>query len=422
LASKKYQYKDGEVALLGGEAVLYLVKDTWYLRCWLPSEKKYARKSLRTKSLDTAEERGKLEFYRLQTDINSGRKYFSIDIKQGVALYLEFRRNEIITERTQGGIVAGRWKTLETHLQHFLAFVHKDTKITHLIDTQLLKYPQWRRKTATKGKVADSTIRNEIASINACMTYLHDVEKQADFRKFQIPKNINTTSNVDFQKIRRQTFTNDEWNGFVKAMRRYAPTASVKNAHKDAEAFDRLLVRYFCLFAANSALRTGEQRNLTWENLSTEKEGNKLIAKVTVALGTSKRRHNSREFWCRGGEAIETWKEIANHSTGLVFSRDGVEEFPKSSLHKHFNKILEEAVAVGDIDDERATQLVPYSMRHFCITQRIMAGLSYSEVGDAAGTSVYQIEKTYYHLNDAMKRKYATADYKLVDGVPKPLL
>jgi integrase len=91
-------------------------------------------------------------------------------------------------------------------------------------------------------------------------------------------------------------------------------------------------------------------------------------------------------------------------------------------LHKHFKKILEEAVAVGDIDDERATQLVPYSMRHFCITQRIMAGLSYSEVGEAAGTSVYQIEKTYYHLNDAMKRKYATADYKLVDGVPKPLL
>lgn len=422
MVSKKYKYKDGEVALLGGEAVLYLVKDTWYLRCWLPTEKKYARKSMRTKSLDTAEERGKQEFYRLQTDINSGRKYFSIDIKKGVELYLNFRHNEIITERTQGGIVEGRWHTIRSHLNHFLAFVGKDTKVTHLLDTQLLKYPQFRRKNAKNGKISDSTIRNEIASINACMCYLHDVEKQTDFRRFQIPKNVNTNPKVDSQKIRRQTFTNEEWRAFTQAAQRYAPSKSIKHAYDDVEVFDRLLVRYFCLFAANSALRTGEQRNLTWENVDTVKDGNKTIAQVVVALGTSKKRTESREFWCRGGEHLETWKEIVRHNTGYVYSRDGLETFPRTTLKKHFDRIMAEAVAYGGISEERAAQLVPYSMRHFCITQRIMAGLTYNEVSQAAGTSSAQVEKTYYHLNDEMKRKYAHADYTMVDGIPKPLM
>lgn len=62
---------------------------------------------------------------------------------------------------------------------------------------------------------------------------------------------------------------------------------------------------------------------------------------------------------------------------------------------------------------ERDTRdLVPYSLRHFMITQRIMSGLSFRQIADMCGTSVAQIERTYYHLNDEIRLTNALAEYK----------
>ena len=59
-----------------------------------------------------------------------------------------------------------------------------------------------------------------------------------------------------------------------------------------------------------------------------------------------------------------------------------------------------EQAAIPDLNER---DIVPYSLRHFMITQRIMSGLSYRQVADMCGTSVAQIERTYYHLNDEIR-------------------
>ena len=46
----------------------------------------------------------------------------------------------------------------------------------------------------------------------------------------------------------------------------------VAHADEDFNAKERLLVRYFCLFAANSGMRSGEQHNLHWRCVSTHKD------------------------------------------------------------------------------------------------------------------------------------------------------
>jgi len=51
-------------------------------------------------------------------------------------------------------------------------------------------------------------------------------------------------------------------------------------------------------------------------------------------------------------------------------------------------------------------------LRHFMITQRIMSGLSFKQIADMCGTSVAQIERTYYHLNDEIRLTNALADYR----------
>jgi integrase len=62
--------------------------------------------------------------------------------------------------------------------------------------------------------------------------------------------------------------------------------------------------------------------------------------------------------------------------------------------------------------DRETRDLVPYSLRHFMITQRIMSGLTFRQIADMCGTSVAQIEKTYYHLNDEIRLTNAVADYR----------
>ena len=78
------------------------------------------------------------------------------------------------------------------------------------------------------------------------------------------------------------------------------------------------------------------------------------------------------------------------------------------TLSKCFKIMLETA----EIEDVVDRGIVLYSLRHFMITQRIMAGLSYKQVADMCGTSIMMIEKTYWHLNDEIRLTSALADYR----------
>ena len=170
-------------------------------------------------------------------------------------------------------------------------------------------------------------------------------------------------------------------------------------------------------------MRSGEQHNLHWRCVSTHKDkhnGKEMtIAKVIVDFGTSKKRLEQREFWCRGGEYIERWAEIAKHESndGVVFSVDGKARIPKTNFMRHWNAILE----MAEFDEERKQHIVPYSLRHFCVSQRVLAGLSFIDIAQSLGTSAVEVERTYNHLQDETRKRFANADYKIVNGVAVPL-
>ena len=143
------------------------------------------------------------------------------------------------------------------------------------------------------------------------------------------------------------------------------------------------------------------------------------IAKVIVDFGTSKKRLEQREFWCRGGEYIERWAEIAKHENndGFVFSVDGKARIPKTNFMRHWNAMLE----MAEFDEERKQHIVPYSLRHFCVSQRVLAGLSFIDIAQSLGTSAVEVERTYNHLQDEARKRFAVADYKIVNQVAVPL-
>ena len=153
---------------------------------------------------------------------------------------------------------------------------------------------------------------------------------------------------------------------------------------------------------------------LKWSDVKVEAHKDKTgepvrLARIHVRAETSKVR-TSRIFLCRNGHYFERWKEIAGHANknGLICSVDGEKPITKRQLLYHFKKMVE----LAGIPDLNERDIVPYSLRHFMITQRIMSGLSYRQVADMYGTSVAQIERTYYHLNDEIRLTNAVADFR----------
>ena len=75
---------------------------------------------------------------------------------------------------------------------------------------------------------------------------------------------------------------------------------------------------------------------------------------------------------------------------------------------------------IAKIENLQTRDLVPYSFRHYFITQRVNSNLPPAAVAEMCGTSITQIEKTYYHTTEAKMISNALADYVYVNGMLVP--
>ena len=94
----------------------------------MPKENKYARRSLRKRSEATAIEKGEAAYLEIYANLQQSKTYFFITIKKGVEKYLSFRMRDV----KLGHIIKGWYTTKATHLQHFLSFIGRDTKLKEL--------------------------------------------------------------------------------------------------------------------------------------------------------------------------------------------------------------------------------------------------------------------------------------------------
>ena len=144
------------------------------------------------------------------------------------------------------------------------------------------------------------------------------------------------------------------------------------------------------MIAANSGLRVGEQRQLRWSDVQVETHTvsgkEQKLARITVRAETSKVR-TTRTLLCRNGQYFERLRELVTHTSNdaFIFSVDGDEMLSKRALLYHWHKMIK---------------------------QCIMSGPGFKQIADMCGTSVAQIEKTYYHLNDEIRITNAVADYR----------
>ena len=100
----------------------------------------------------------------------------------------------------------------------------------------------------------------------------------------------------------------------------------------------------------------------------------------------------------------------------LIFSLDGKSPLTPRVILYHFDEILKRCEIDGG--DER--DLVPYSFRHYFITDMINKGASPTQVAETCGTSTAQIEKTYYHTTERKMIENALPQFYYKDGLLIP--
>ncbi len=165
-------------SIYGGKAEIVRTQQSggyWHFRMWISEESKYVRKTLKTKHLDTAVERAENEFFAIKANLNSGKRIFSPTVQQAAEEYLKHRW-EVDVKR--GSITEGRWGTIKSQLNHFVAYCgivgrSERSSVTRLSDLEsksLQGYQQYRQQKGAK----DVTIKNEQATINALCRWAFD--------------------------------------------------------------------------------------------------------------------------------------------------------------------------------------------------------------------------------------------------------
>jgi integrase len=239
------------------------------------------------------------------------------------------------------------------------------------------------------------------------------------------------------EQNRRATFTDDEIVEIKFQIDKYILEA--ENNIDEAGNLIKTIAGYYLMISLISGLRRGEQLQLKWKdikefehNIGGEKGKYFDLVKITVRGETSKVR-KTRVFVIEGYDYFDRlfklqykiYRQLNGDNSSknefpnsLLFSLNGGNPITPRSIGYHFDKIIE----LAEIKDRENRDLVPYSFRHYFITKRVNSNLPPAAVAEMCGTSITQIEKTYYHTTEAKMISNALADYEYVDGilVPKP--
>ena len=208
----KRQLRESEIPIFDN-AYIHQRGDYWQLHMWLEREGKYARKSLRTHSQSTAVERAKRLYMEISAHQLSGKTYFSLTVKQGVAKYLAAREHDV----QLGLITRDRYITIRSQLKHWQEFIRRETRLKELDTGDCEDYFQFRQRVSGK-KVKNLTVQHEQSTINQCMRWLHK-RGETEIDRFEFRK----LPRVDRgnEAIRRATLTGQEYQQLCAAMRVY---------------------------------------------------------------------------------------------------------------------------------------------------------------------------------------------------------
>jgi len=393
---------------------------SWYFRMWIKEENRQFRKSLRTQDQDEATRLGIEEHANVIGMTKSGKKLFGMFFSNAAEEWLEVQKG-----RTETGLITKqRLSTVKTQIKrHIIPYIEqykvkndvknsqnwgKNVRVGSLKFNDFFDYAQYRRK--KNPEVEDVTIRNEHTTIGSLI-------------KWCFRTNMTTFEQCQFEEIRikevkrRDTFTIEEWEVLYKFLRKWRKESpdyrTANNNMMPSKKKD--FMRDMILLNGNNLMRIGEIRQLKWGMVKNIKRGKYFYTQYDLPAAITKTR-TARQFVARGGEYLNRIKTYSNYleKDDFVFCDNQTgKQLNKTEVYKMWWDIRDKV----DIDKYKPTgeerKLTLYSLRHFAITCRLMAGVNHYEIAKDSGTSVTQIEKHYEHMDMTKLINNLSKDFRI---------
>jgi len=369
--------------------------DVWQFRMYVQAEKRYVRESLRTRDKELATQKAKSRFIEISAKILREEKIFSITAKQLVEKYLEYE-----TERHESGqIRLGRLANVRTHVKHYLRFIGERTAIQNYSGKEFRNYRAFRQK--QKKDITMSAVLNELITIQKMYSFAKDEQYIA--ANYKIEKGQINVSDSD---AKREGYTIKEYERLVSFSKNF-----FKSGRDDEERYYKELIHLFVLGMAHFGFRTGELLSLKWADVQFLRDDG-----VMITIRAENTKVNKRRFV--GGVNGQVFKRIKKISrfkddSSFVFSKYSKDEMmTKTMLYSFFNELIQRVKAKYDDFDDTKTL---YSLRHFYITIRLIAGsITAYQLARYCGTSLQMIQKTYDNVTDLDVSKKMMASKQFV--------
>ena len=394
VARKKLSRMSDEVSVFDGRVLVYRTThsgDVYQFRMYVESEKRYVRKTLKTRDKEIAIKRAEELFIQCAGRIQSGEKLFSITAEELRERFLKVQQELV----DAGQLSQGRWNNIRTFTKHYLEFVGAKTKIQNITERQFENYRAFRQK--KKHDITMTVVVNE--SITIKQMYVWAVKEgllnrnyECQFGRIKIDKN----------EVRRDGISIEDYRALTNTARLWYTRLHVGYANNNEEIYYRKSIRDFIVLMANFGFRTGELLSLQWRDVAIHSDG---TASVTIQAGKTKVR-NARTVQGRRGDVFTRRKTYGLSCDGddYVFSDfKQRKQMTKTKLYDYFNALKKEVKSDNTSFDENVDL---YSLRHFWITCWLSTGkIDVYQLARYAGTSLVQIQRTYDHMKDSVASK-----------------
>lgn len=368
--------------------------DVWQMRMWISQEKKYIRKSLKTRDKAIAMQMAEDEYIQYTARLKNGEKLFSISADELVHRYLKYVQS-LVDEKQ---ISEGRKSNIKTHTKHYLSFVGKSTKIQNIDRKKFQTYRSHRQKEVKD--ITMTVVVNESISIKQMYRWANNegliTHYEPDFGKINVQKN----------EVRRESFTIKDYNNLVEVAGKWYMSVPKNHPTRDEEIYYRRTIRDFIVLMGNYGFRTGELLLVKYGDVIVHDEASdNPSATVTIHAENTKVR-KKREVTGKRGDVFIRRKEYSpfNGRDSFVFThfkRNKV--LTKDLLYGYYKELVNLVKKKHpDFDDTKTL----YSLRHFWITLHLLIGkVDVYKIARYAGTSLNQIQKHYDNMKDAQVSK-----------------
>ena len=369
--------------ILDGQVKIYRTNSkVWQYQLWIKEEQKYVRESLQTDDKESAVNKATERFIYYRSRILKNEKVFSITSSELRDDFLIYIQNQVDNQQ----LSKGRQSNIKTFTKHYLKFVNEKSKIQNIPPKFFRDYLTFRR--TSKSDILVSVVINESVTIK--QMYRFGVDKG----------HINSDYCPDFGVMKkpqdegiRDSFTIDEYGMLINISKNWYKDKSISD--NEEEKYYRRLCNDYILVMANGGFRTQEVRLLKWKDIKKISETDKGVYAEVIVRAENTKIRKSRTLEMRRGDVFQRIKSYSNYTEkdDFVFSTyDKNEVISKRRLYTVFNQLRELVSTIhSDFDNTKSL----YSLRHFWITIRILAGLNVYDIAKISGTSLVQIQKHY---------------------------